>query len=177
MKWYLFICIFSLSSIGWTQTPSDLKIYAGGGFPDFLHVGLRYNIPKFHFDASAGSTFGGQFTLSGNGAYHFGTKAIPQGEIQKPLFLSLGGSYVTYSSSSAYGQDVYINARFGGDIRFKPWFHLVLSAGLGVNVYHYKYDKEPSGWNFDIYLPVIPNARILLSFRLAKFHKQKDISE
>lgn len=171
MRSFILYILLILSGSTFSQSdkqPIDLNISAGAGIPEMFHTGLRVDYKNWHFDVSGGTSFDWQFSITGNAAYHFG--AIINEDIcsMKPWFVSLGGSYMQWESSQAFGQDVYINGRLGRDFNLTDWFKLNLSLGLGVSAYHYKYDKNPSGWNFDIWVPVIPSGQFSMQFNLSK---------
>ena len=145
---------------------TEFNVAIGAGIPETFHGGIRINHKQWHFDTSLGTTFEELFTVNGNAAYHFGAKNTPETYELKRWFTSLGISYMQWESSKVFGEDVYLNGRIGRDIKMNDWFKLSLSVGLGANLYHYKYDKDPGGWDFDIWLPVIPSAQFYLQFRL-----------
>lgn len=151
---------------------TQFNVTLGAGLPETFHGGIRINHNQWHYNASFGTTLGGLFTINGNAAYHFGSINISETYKLKPWYTSLGISYMQWESSQAYGQDTYLNGRIGRDFRMNNWFNLSLSLGLGVNIYHYKYDKDPGGWNFDIWVPVIPSGQFSLQFRLFNLNKE-----
>lgn len=157
-----------------TGYSTKFNVILGAGLPETFHGGIRVVHKQWHFDASAGNTLGGLFTVNGNAAYHFGGENIIEPSRLKPWYTSLGTSYLEGESTTHYSQDVYLNGRIGRDLRMTDWFKLSLSIGLGVNVYHYKYDKKPGGWNFDIWVPVIPSGQFSLQFRLFELKKSNE---
>jgi|TARA_R110000737_G_scaffold182215_1_gene205618 hypothetical protein len=153
---------------------TQFNVTLGAGLPETLHGGIRINRKQWHFDASGGTTLGGLFTVNGNAAYHFGSKNNVETNELKPWYTSLGVSYMQRESSTIYSQDTYLNGRIGRDFRMNDWFKLSFSVGLGVIVYHYKYDKDPGGWDFDIWVPVIPSGQFSLQFMIFDLDNSND---
>ena len=148
------------------NSATQLSVILGLGLPESIHSGIRISHKQWHFDASGGTTFGELFTVNGNVAYHFGSKKMIDRFKLKPWYTSFGISYLVAESTTSYSQDLYLNSRIGRDFRMTDRFNLSLSGGLGVNLYHERYDKDPGGWNFDIWLPIIPSGQFSLQFKM-----------
>lgn len=165
----LLMSITILATSQQTDCPTQLNLFAGAGLPETFHVGLRLNHKDWHYDASAGTTLGGLLTLNGNAAYHFGSSQNSNLCNYKPWFTSLGLSYMQWKSVSANGQDSYLNARIGRDLRANEIISFSLSLGLGVSVYHYYHS---SGWGLDLWTPVIPSGQFSIQLKLFELNKK-----
>jgi hypothetical protein len=171
-----------------SESSTKVNVFLGVGYPETYHGGIRLDQKQWHFDASGGTTFQEkEFTVSGNAAYHFGSKKTDEGFAQKSWYTSLGVSYMqwtkmgnnylptgTVEEIQAISKDIYVNGRVGRDFNLNSWFNLSLSLGLGVIVYedvHYFFG-EPGMWS-GLRIPITPSGQLSLQLDLSNLRKKR----
>ena len=163
---FIFCFIIFMSPCQDKIVSKDVTAFFGAGFPETYHAGLKFNWQNWHYQVSYGTRFRDMYTLNFNTAYHFGGHS--KFTHQKPWYVSIGGSFIQRNTPQVLEKNFYLNSRVGRQMNVNKWLSITLSGGLGFLIHHHKYNKVPSsnGWNFDIWVPVIPSGQFSLNFIL-----------
>jgi hypothetical protein len=155
---------FFLAHVALAQ--EKIAIAVGAGFPELLNAGIRVNGKQTQFGVTFGifpSKTSPARALSADLYVHFGglAKLTPR----KPWFLKFSLSHFHSESTYLIENYGYFNPGVGREMNISKKFGVEVHAGTAIQVYEDVVNKQVSGWDMHITIPVLP------SFGVAAFYK------
>lgn len=160
-----FIVLFSFVFIS-SFCQEKLSITAGFGFPELLNAGIRLNGKQTQFGLTYGSIPIRNETTQSFCAdlyVHFG--GASKLSSRKPWFIKFGLNHFRSETFYLIENYTYFNPGIGREMNISKRFGIEIHAGTAIQLFERIVDKQPTGWNINISIPVLP------SFGVATFYK------
>jgi hypothetical protein len=145
-----------------------VNVSVGMGLPEFLNVGVRYQLDQAQIAFSLGSMpVGGEsiFSAGGDVYYHWGGKA--ESVQRRPWYGRIGLSYLRDETESLVDKYLYLNIRIGRDFNISRKLGIEIDAGAIYQLFKDEtIKKTSSGWDFDFEFPILPSFGVGLFYRL-----------
>jgi hypothetical protein len=165
LKTSCFIILF-LAAFLTSFSQNKLSITAGFGFPELLNAGLRLNGKQTQFGLTYGTIPIKDETtrsFSANLYVHFGgTSKLSS---RKPWFMQFGLNHFRNESFYLIENYTYFNTAIGREMNISKRFGIEFHAGTVIQLHETIIDKQPTGWDLHISIPVLP------SFGFVTFYK------
>jgi hypothetical protein len=160
--------LFSFIYVSQVHAQEKVNISAGLGMPDFLNVGIRYQLKQ----AQIGIGFGcmplkdeSLISVSGDYYYHFG--GLSELSKRRPWYGRAGLIYVRDETETLIDKYLYFDLRIGRDINISKKIGIAIDAGADIQLLNAEVRKKPADyWDIGIDVPVIPAIEIGLFYRL-----------
>jgi hypothetical protein len=145
-----------------------VNISAGIGLPQFLNIGVRYQLKQTQVGIGLGTMpvkDEGIVTVSGDISYHFaGSSELSD---RRPWYGRIGLNYLRDETRTLVDKYLYLNLGIGRDFNISKKIGIGIGAGAIFQLFHDTKRKEPSsGWGLDINFPVLPGFGIGLFYRI-----------
>ena len=144
-------------------------VFTGGGIPELLHIGARYQFPQAQMGLSAGfipENNRSNYAVSADILRHFGGSTDLSDRL--PWFFRGGLSYYYFESKAIVSQELYFHTRIGRDLNISRKFGIALDGGIFFRLARFE-NKKPAydeGFNLGIDFPVGPALSMVLFYRL-----------
>ena len=147
-----------------------IKLSAGFGIPEFLHVGLGLQFDQAQIGLSAGTLPNydeSMNSFSGDFRYYFG--GFSQLSDRPPWYGKIGLNYLRDETETFIDKYLYLNTRLGREFNISSHFGVEFEAGAIFEL-SYKRTSKPSPnnwWTFDFNMSaqVLPGAEIGIFYR------------
>lgn len=143
-----------------------IGISAGFGFPELLNAGIRLHGKQSQFGLTYGSLpikDESTHSFAADVYFHFGgtAKLSPR----KPWFVRFSLNHFRNESIYLIEQYTYFTPAMGREMNISKRVGFQIHAGTAIQLYEHIVDKQPSGWDLHISIPILP------SFGVATFYK------
>jgi hypothetical protein len=161
-------CLYSVIYVNQVHAQEKVNISAGLGMPDFLNVGIRYQLKQ----TQIGIGFGfmplkdeSLISVSGDYYYHFG--GLSEFSKRRPWYGRFGLVYVRDETETLIDKNLYFDLRIGRDFNISKKIGIAIDAGADIQLLNGEVRKKPADyWDIGIDVPVIPAIEIGLFYRL-----------
>lgn len=143
-----------------------ISIAVGAGFPELVNAGIRVHGKQTQFGVNYGifpSKTSPAKAFSADLYVHFGgeAKLTPR----KPWFLKFSLSHFRSESVYLIENYGYFTPAIGREMNITKKFGVEIHAGTSFQLYERVIDKQVTGWDLNISIPVLP------AFGFAAFYK------
>ena len=168
-KFRLLLIVLVVGNLHLLSGQEKVNITTGIGLPEFLNIGLRFQLKQSQVGFSIGTwpLASGEKIMSGSGdfLYHFG--GFSELSNRRPWFGRIGVNYLRDETEYRIDKYFYLNTRVGRDFNISKKIGITLDVGAIFQLGSETIRKKPStGWNLDLEFPVLPSAGLGVFFRI-----------
>lgn len=164
----LLISLFSFCGTNKLYAQENVDISAGVGLPELINLGVRFQFPQVQVGLSGGILpAGGENSIAvvGDFFYHFAGKSVFSD--RRPWYGRVSLGYLRDDSEVNTVHYWYLGPRIGRDINFSEKFGMGIDLGIMFQLSRREVRKvPPSGWDFQIEIPIMPSGGINFFYRL-----------
>ena len=155
---------------------SQLDLSIGIGVPEFIKVGIRYNIGQLQFGLNYGFLpIENETCTSINGDIYFHFAGSSKYTVRKPWYSRFGLSFVKHKQEQKTSSYVYSNFRVGREFWVSKRVGIGLDVGISLELYkEIKEEQENTGWfDFDWECPILPCISVNIFYHFDFFTNNK----